>query len=692
MAETCAEDLHRLLPGWRIEAGLKGTNSAGWIIHLALPGAKSAPVTGRRILQQVGRARNDAYALKSWSQKGRCHLLIGGNVKRSVFFGFYDYLRRVFGVFYDFHADLRPRGPSVSAPIPRNLEVVAESAVSFRSYKPQMLGNYSDRHSPWAWDAARWEQCVRWCVRQRYNALHLNFFAEANYLRFKCALEAQAVADPYMSTATRIAMMQKVIHRCHDYGLKVLVGFCSNGSTFAYANAHPDQKTTANSPYQGYLCWHKGHDHLLAVAKEFIDTYREADGFVLWPHEGLCRCEHCQDGRSFLRLIREVGADLKQRYPEKEYHLLDWHFPTRDFLQQFRAELPAGMTIFNVHGETGIFAALAAKLPVIHQACVANWDGSNATIMSPNLPEMAFRVKAWADKVVGFEAHHVSMFGGEYTIDGFGDLIWDPPAFSETLYRQEYVGAVFGEQDRAALEEIYRLLECPWTSPFHNYCGLPLYDALSGAEIEQNKIGGINYHYELKDGFVQLAGGPADTMTAANMLCMAVAALTQADLLARGLRIKGPYATFLKANVAIQKHYAVWIERKYEALLLAREALDQAERKDWPRARALMTLALEIFETGALALDEACRVAVRYPEYFHVIRGYSNRGWECQLSDLGLKIRRGLFYGASISPNSAGRNLGKLGYRRLLKHIASRLERRQQVPSLTAMVGAMQKE
>lgn len=686
-AEELREMLKKMFPAWTFEVGPDAPKSAAPAMVLAKRDLPTLP--GRGVVAKTGQAPDDAYVIQSRRGGRARHLEIAGNSKRAVYYGIYDYLRRTFGVFYDFHGDIVPQKIAADHPVlPQTQAIRAVSSQTIRSYKPQMLGDYSDRHSPWAWDAARWEQCVRWCVRQRYNALHLNFFAEANYLRFACAPEAQDVADPYMSTATRIAMMQKVIRRCHDYGLKALVGFCSNGSTFAYANAHPDQKTTANSPYQGYLCWHKGHDHLLAVAKEFSDTYREADGFVLWPHEGGCACAQCRDGRPFLRLVREIGADLKQRYPEKEYHLLDWHFPTKDFLQNYQAELPSGMTIFNVHGEKGLFDALALKLPVIHMACVANWDGSNCTTVSPNLPEMVFRAQAWAGKVAGFEAHHVSMFGGEYTIDAFGDLIWDPPAFHEAVYRQEYFRAVFAAKDRARLDEIYSLLEGPWTAPFHYYAGLPLYDDLTGREIEQGRIGGINYHYERQEGVMRLAGGPADVMTAANMLGMAAAALRRARELADQLVTRTDYVTFLKASAALQSNYAIWVERKFNALLLAKETLEAAKRGEWIQAETLITLARTALEAGGKALDGADRITRRYPEYFHVKPGLSNRGSECQLSDFGIRQRLGRFYRASISPNPRDRNLGKLGYRRMLAQIAHSIRRRETPKSLTAFLDA----
>ena len=685
-AQELKHMLRRVCPGWRAMVVAEG-NSEEADIYLTTEIISSLPARQRRALSAVLEEPNDAYLLHTFKRKGKRQLLIGANRKRAAYYGIYDYLRRVFGLFYDFHRDLYPKPRKTAHPIPPSLEVVEVSSNAVRSYKPQMLGNYSDLHSPWAWDRKRWQRCIEWCVRQRYNMLHLMLFAQANWIRFDCAPEARDVPDPYMTTEERIAMLQEVIRECHRYGLQVLVGFCTNGTSLAYLRHHPEQQSAGGrSLYQGYLCWHKGHDHLLAVAREYIQAYREADGFVLWPHEAGCTCQHCREGKPFLKSILEIHDYLGEQMPDKECYLLDWHFPTEDFLARYRDRIPAGTRILNVHCDHLLASELALGLPTIHQACVANWDTSSCTVIAPNLAEMTFRVKQWNDRVIGFEAHHVSMFSGEYTIDAFGDLIWDPPSFSEELHRPSYLRAVHGDENLAALEKIYQLLEIAWTSPFHNYTGLPLCDVFDQTLLDREKtdLGGLGYYYQLHDGIVQMRRARIDLMTTANLMLLASAALAEAGHLASGLKSRSRAVQLLKACVEIEFQYARWIDGKFRALLLARQVLDAAGRGDWPQAEQLMEVSLTHFREAGQALDRAGEVVERYPQYFHAIEGISLRGYNCPLSDFGIAQQKKKFFGPPPPPGQR-RTMGREGFRILLTRLRRAVGQRR-VPDWKALV------
>ena len=647
-------------------------------IHLAMGPFKGAPHSLNDQIEHVTGSETDAYTVQSFEIDGRPQVAIVGNRKRSVYYGVYDFLRRCFGLFYDFHEDVKPARPLTTEPVARDIHVTEISPTGIRSYKPQMLGNYSDRHSPWAFGPERWEQVVKWCVRQRFNVLHLMFFSQGNWIRFDCAPEAQGSPDPYMTTDERIAMTRKVIDLCHHYGLEAWIGFCTNGSTFNYVKAHPDQQTTQGSAYQGYLCWDKGHDHLLDVARETIDTYAEADAVVLWPHERICKCDKCGPGESFVRLLNETYDYIKAATAGKKVYLLDWHFPDDKirhvvFLERYRDKLPAFDGILNVHVDYNLVKELSLGLPVIQQDCVANWDTSTCLLMSPNLPEMTLRDKSRADYVAGFEAHHVSMWGGEYTIDAYGDLAWNPKAFSQTLYRQEYVRAVYGEENADTIADIYKLLETASTAPFHDYTGLPLCDEVTPALLVADRIGGVNHSYVPSNGFLVLAGGPADLMTALNTVRMGVTCLDRAHGLARGLRNSSPMTEYLQASAEVSCHYSRWIERKLTAVLDAREAAGLARLGQQGRAEALMDAALEAFGQGAAAYDRAEAVILRTPQYFHAVEGISHRGLVCEVTDLAMAQRREKRHGASIGPTGEHGMLGLEGFRALLEHMRNEI-------------------
>jgi len=692
-ARTLARELGALFPEAEFPVAEDGPQAGPWQVLLALEPPADTPDAVRKAAETVRAAEADAYLAHAWeAEDGTRRLLVLGNRKRCVYFGVFHFLREAHGMYHGFHGDVRPDRPAACAPIPEELALTEVSRNAVRSYKPQVLGNYSDLHSPWAWDTERWMQCVDWCVRQRYNAVHVLLFAQMNFLRYDCAPEARGVPDPYMSTDERIRMLHAVIERCHEYGLEAWIGYCTNASTFEYQKHHPDHMTTSTSFYQGYLCWTKARDHLAAVARETVDTYADADAFTIWPHEGGCKCPDCADGRAYLSLVLEAYQYIRERYPDKAVYLLDWHFPTKDFLDRYGDEIPEDMTFLNVHMDRMLVDEVRHNKPVIHQACVANWDVSNATTISPNLPEMLDRARNFQPYVVGFEAHHVSMFSGEYTIDAFGDIAWDPDAFSEIAHRRRYTQAIYGQGEAAAVEEILELLSCAWRTPFHNYTGWPLCDGADDQLLSAERVGGMGYRYERQDGMVRLAGGPVDLRTGANMLQMAASTVREADMRAQALRGATERFRFLKASTALQRSYIEFLREKYAALLDLREAGERARDGHWPQARAAADHAAERYARASHAYDEALSIARGWPKYFHVIEGISRRGHNCQLSDYGLERWSGVTYVAVISPaGSKNVNLGRAGIERLIQEGRAAIGRGE-APDWQALAGAIKEQ
>lgn len=686
-ADELVQGLKRLFPEqtFRVEAGDKGHGD----IHLAMTPAADVPDDAAQAVEAVLSSSQDAYTIQSFKAATRPAVYICGNRKRSVYYAVYDYLRRCFGVFYDFHEDLYPAQARNRDPVARDLAVLEISSSPIRGYKPQMLGNYSDRHSPWAFGPERWEQVVKWCVRQRFNVLHLMYFAQGNWIRFDCATEAQGSPDPYMTTDERIAMARHVIDLCHAYGLEAWIGYCTNASTFNYVNAHPEQQSSAGSTYQGYLCWDEGHDHLLDVARETIDTYSEADAVVLWPHEHGCTCSACEHGESFVRLLNETYDYIKASTPRKKVYLLDWHFPEDRirhvvFLERHRDRLPAFDGILNVHVDYMLESELSQGYTVIQQDCVANWDTSTCLLISPNLREMVLRDKSRAAVVAGFEGHHVSMWGGEYTIDAYGDLTWNPAAFSVTLYQREYIQAVYGEHESDIIADIYDLLETASTAPFHDYTGLPLCDPVTPELLVSERVSGVNHSYRPADGYLVMAGGPADRLTALNTVRMGVTSLARAHELASRLTNQAPMTEYLKASAEVSCHYSRWIERKLSAVLDAREAAALAGQGRFAEAQELMKAAIDTFEQGVKAYDRTMATVQQWPRYFHAVEGISHRGLIIEVTDLALSRRRKKRHSASIHKVEGRGALGVEGFRALLQHMRNEIGARRQ-PDLTSL-------
>ena len=243
---TAAKELRagliRLFPAWDVIVDVDIKKLTFPAIHLTTETLSGVSAGTRKAIKQVLAGDNDAFCIHTIVH--RKHLVIAGNSKRAIFFGVYHYLRRAFGLFYDFHKDIYPR-KRYQHPIAGNMNIVEISTNSIRSYKPQILGNYSDLHSAWSWDFKRWRRLVEWCVRQRYNVLHLMFFAQGNWIRFDCAPEARGVPDPYMNTEERIEMVQRIISLCHDYGLKFWAGYCTNATQSA------SRKSSSCSPVPG---------------------------------------------------------------------------------------------------------------------------------------------------------------------------------------------------------------------------------------------------------------------------------------------------------------------------------------------------------------------------------------------------------------------------------------------------------
>lgn len=72
----------------------------------------------------------------------------------------------------------------------------------------------------------------------------------------------------------------------HSVGIEMCnFGYIKNGKTYTGAKVHPDQIITLNSPYKGYINWHKYSDEQINAVKELLIYISNRDNIDL--HEGL---------------------------------------------------------------------------------------------------------------------------------------------------------------------------------------------------------------------------------------------------------------------------------------------------------------------------------------------------------------------------------------------------------------------
>ncbi len=525
-------------------------------------------------------AAPDAYLVRTLDEGAGVVLVLCGRSRLSTYYAVYDQLA-AWGVGFYFD--------EVRVPRLERLVVAAANRVecpqaAIRVYKPQVLGDYSRRHSFWFWDQARWEQSIRWCVQNRLNTVHLHCFAGMNWVAYRAHPEARVTNDPVMATEARIRMAQELIRYAHGFGLKMWIGFVTNGAPYAYADAHPEQACTGvGGVYEGDLCGRAGRAFLEATAAEYMDTYAEADGFVFWPPEGNCYCADCQSGRSFADLVRGYYDHLRARHPGKEAVLLDWSLPAG------AGALPADMTVLNMHEFSQLPPYLARGATTVFDLIV-NWDTASCTTVSPRVHDMHREmVRTLHMGVKGFEAHLVSAFSGELNIQAFAEIAWDPEAFVPEAFVDRYCARYYGDGS-AALRDALGHLEAVWTPPFNAYTSVLVsrfhHWAVPG-DRAANALSELTYYEDAPGGIGPVKVHrrvPREQML--EVLRQVEAHLAAACDCLRAVPPGGEEIRFLQVSAESQWRYAQWTANRYRVCVALAEVQELATRGEWAAAAA----------------------------------------------------------------------------------------------------------
>ncbi|MCE9613612.1 MAG: hypothetical protein K8T26_05005 [Lentisphaerae bacterium] len=529
----------------------------------------------------------EAYLIKTVEHAGVRTLLLAGSHVLATWYAVYDLLNTL-GVGFFFDEVRVPRLAAVAIPAMHKLE---HPAAETRCFKPQVLGDYSRLHSFWFWDQARWEQAIRWCVQNRLNTVHLQCFAGMNWIAYRQFPEARVTNDPVMTTEQRIRMTQHLIRYAHGFGVKVWIGFVTNGATYPYVDAHPEQACTGiGGVYEGDLCGRAGRAFLEAAAAEYFDTYAEADGFVFWPPEGHCHCPECESGKSFVDLVAGYIARLRRQAPDKRILLLDWSLPTEG------GALPSDLTMLNMHEFSQLPPYVERGMTTIFDLIV-NWDTGSCTTVSPRVHDMHREMLLTHRMgVKGFEAHLVSAFSGELNIQAFATIAWDPERFDPTAFTDTFLTCYYGDGS-PALQAAVRELEAVWTPPYNAYTSILVsrfhHWAVPG-DAAATCVAEITEYVEQpgKPGAVPVK--QHRRLSRADMLALldgAVAHLAAARAHLGSVATGTEPLRFLKASAEAQWRYAQWTTEKYRALAVLVDAQQAATAGDWAGAQASVAAA-----------------------------------------------------------------------------------------------------
>ncbi len=566
----------------------------------------------------------ESYLVKTMENNGVKTLLLSGRSMLATYYAVYDLLETLgVGFFFD-EVVVRRTAQLVIEPVCR----LEKPAAEVRCFKPQVLGDYSKLHSFWYWDQARWEQSLRWCVQNRLNTVHLMCFAGMNWIAYRKHPEARVANDPVMDTESRIRMAQGLIRYAHGLGLKVWVAFVTNGATYEYVKAHPDEACQGlGGVYQGDLCGCAGRKFLEDTGDDYFETYAEADGFVFWPPEGQCQCPDCRSGQSFLGLLQHYVAAVRRRDPGKSVFVIDWSLPAEG------GKLPDDIKVLNMHE----FSQLPPYIEKGHATVfdlIVNWDTASCTTVSPRVRDMQQEMQLTLGMgVKGFEGHLVSAFSGELNVQAFAAISWDPARFDADAFMARFIDGYYG-QPLPGLKEVLAHLEAVWTPPFNAYTSSLVSRFHHWAVPEDSAANCIAESTTYTEQAT--ANGPVLVKTHCRLprrenlelLALAQDHLAKAHAAMGQIKLASDKLRFLAASVEAQLRYMQWLVEKYRLVIALSGAQDLAQQGDWEKARAEVAHGrrhLAEARAGILRLKE---IMDTHPQWFTTRRCVSARDLE----------------------------------------------------------------
>lgn len=120
------------------------------------------------------------------------------------------------------------------------------------------------------WKYDRWQQLVDWMAKQKMNFLRLHIFPTMGFY----PLERFAHTRPGENDSDQKRLiMEKVIQRAHQRGIKVSLSFYPNAVTREFSQFYPG--TSYNGWYTYYVCLDTdlGQEYSRATVKEMIEAY-----------------------------------------------------------------------------------------------------------------------------------------------------------------------------------------------------------------------------------------------------------------------------------------------------------------------------------------------------------------------------------------------------------------------------------
>ncbi len=626
----------------------------------------SASLAGTRwadaVTELSGRGE-EAYLVKTLESNGLRALLLVGQNRLATFYAVYDLLGTLGLDFFFDHV----RTPRLTRLVIPHLHKLEAPCVAMRIFKPQILGDYSPLHSFWFWDQSRWEQALRWCVQNRLNTLHLMFFAGMNWNSYSAHPEARVQNDPILDTDARMRMAQALIQYAHAFGLKVWIAFVTNGATYEYARAHPEQACTGlGGVYEGDLCGRAGRSFLEDTAREYFETYAEADGVVFWPPEGHCLCPDCVSGRAFVDLVTGHIRQLRTRWPDKAIMLLDWSLPADS------GALPEDLTILNMHE----FSQLPPYLRKGHTTIfdlIVNWDTASCTTTSPRVHDMHREMSiTHAMGVKGFEAHLVSAFSGELNIQAFAAIAWNPAAFNPDAFTENFLARYYGAATQPLRTAIAHL-EAVWTPPFNAYTSLIVsrfHHWMVPGDLDANCVcEGTDYVADPS------APGPGlvkqhRRLPRAEMLerfDQALAHLQSAHTQLGSLSPANAELRFLSCSAEAQWRYVAWCSGRYRTCIALADATQAARAGNWTEAEAHARRSERLLADARASLLSLKALVDCHPQWFQTRRCVAARDLETWIGSQALNDEVNDDYASSVI---GGRTIPTAGLPRMASLLA----------------------
>lgn len=592
---------------------------------------------------------DDGYIIR-FCHKGNADVVVlAGKTRRSLLYAVYHFIRETLDVRFHFDGEIVTAGKRSAISVEK-LDILEDSPVAVRYWKPELLGDVSKLHSPWSWDFERWQHAIRWCVQNRMNGIEFTLFSQMNWGTDSSSEDQD---DPYFTSEERVALLKRVIAYTQKMGMKAMINMLTAGTRLRYVGMHPEQaamNTFYGSIYQGELCWRKGRKYLASLLKQYIDLYDKADGYIFQPDECQCRCKSCVTGKPFLSLFKEICTYVRSRDGNKSIYLWDWQIPCHDIVPQ----IPRDVIIINVHESQYIPEYASAGLAVIYMPCI-NWNTASFTTISP-FPhllkeEMGNMLK---NNVLGFEGHHVSMHSGECNAQAYAECAWNPVKWDADRFLKEYIRVTYGGNMPYA--SVFQCLEKVWDLPFPYYFTSYMLDCYGKDYYDEGFVRNLTTGILRKVVYKTVTSGnqsysvksyqPFEVEEFFRLVKQRIGHLkTAAGLLAKE-RLVTDKQRFLQASVLSQYYASQWCYNKYRSIMVFQQGLGVRDKV--AKLRSAQESRRHLLR-GIRALNSLGKVIFGNAQWFQTRPCLTLRDVDPWISTQGIRTRWLCYYTSLIS-------------------------------------------